>query len=73
MAGRIIIAMLKRPSEFISQGNIKRFHSASAAYQRSLQSFCNFKQSAVSFQLSARNLNIKQAYLSAMRKLIAES
>jgi hypothetical protein len=46
--------MLKRPSEPVSRSNIKRFSStASAAYQRSLQSFCNFKQSAFSNQRSA--------------------
>jgi hypothetical protein len=44
--------MLKRPSELISQGNIKGFYTASDAY-RSLQSICNFKLSAFSFQLSA--------------------
>jgi hypothetical protein len=44
--------MLKRPSELISQSNFKWFHTASDTY-RSLQSFCNFKQSAISYQLSA--------------------
>jgi hypothetical protein len=44
--------MLKRPSELISPSNIKGFYTASDAY-RSLQSICNFKLSAISFQLSA--------------------
>jgi hypothetical protein len=45
--------MLKRPSELISPGNIRGFHTAASDTYRSLQSFCNFKQSAFSFQLSA--------------------
>jgi hypothetical protein len=49
-----INAMLKRPSELISPSNIKGLYTASDTY-RSLQSFCNFKPSAVSDQLSASN------------------
>jgi hypothetical protein len=35
--------MLKRPSELISQSNIKGLQTASATY-RSLQSFCNYRK-----------------------------
>ena len=41
-----IIAMLKRPSELISPSNIKGLYTASDTY-RSLQSFCNYKLSAI--------------------------
>jgi hypothetical protein len=44
--------MLKRPGEQISPGNIKGFYTASDTY-RSLQSFCNYKPSAISDQHSA--------------------
>ncbi|MDT4952634.1 MAG: hypothetical protein QOJ02_772 [Acidobacteriota bacterium] len=38
--------MLKRPSELISQSNFKRFFTAFDTY-RSLQSFCNYRESEV--------------------------
>jgi hypothetical protein len=48
--------MLKRPGEFISPGNIKGLYTASDTY-RSLQSFCNYKPSAISkHRLDAQSL-----------------
>jgi hypothetical protein len=55
------IAMLKRPSDLAAESNIKGFHTASDAF-RSLQYFCNYKQTAINNQYSAGKLVLRMRH-----------